>query len=109
MAKKKKSDIPSQEEIAELVDRMAHILDYEAIREDRDIRTDAERLQDYKKLRDIIDVKLKRKILKDEMSGSCALTSIIERVDLIIDRLDDSKDTRDNSITISFASNKKND
>ena len=94
---------PSEREIKKLLSKLIHNLEYEAVNPDRAVKDKATRLQDYRDLRDLTAIKLRKKILTEDMQGSASLTTVLERLDDAIDRLDDSKDTRDKSMTISWS------
>ena len=94
--------IPTDKEIKKLLQGLIRSLDYEAVNPDRAVKDKATRLQDYRDLRDLTAIKLRKKILDEDMQGSASLTLVLERLDDAIDRLDDSKSAHDKSLTISW-------
>lgn len=98
-----KSKTPTDKEVKKLLSKLIQTLEYDAVRGDREVKDKATRLQDYRDLRDLTAIKLRKKILLEDMNGSASLTLVLERLDDAIDRLDDNKDAHDTEIVVRFA------
>ena len=102
----KNNKIPSKSELKKLLKETIHALEYDSLKAstgDGSLSRD-ELITTLERVRDSALFKLQSNILNDNTFGSSALNTIVDRVQIQIDRLNDNKDGHANkTMTISWS------
>lgn len=104
MAKTKDGKSLTKKEYKELLKNTIHALECNSLREGEDALSKEELIITLEKVRDSALFKLQTNLLNDNTMGSSALHTIVDRVQLQIERLIDSKSGHEkNTFTMSWS------